>query len=159
MDIFDVVPNKVVFRQSGTPVEPEFRPLWRISLIALILLKLSAGNKAGAKKIQALSSVISSHEKRKSYSAEIQDLFTSVNVRFDPLIDRAIDMGLGEGIFELEPSKSVKLSTKGMVFAKAIDADNEVFVKEKEFMQNFSKSFFTDAIIEKLISGDFREQA
>jgi len=68
-------------------------------------------------------------------------------------------MGLGEGVFELEPSKSVKLSEKGMAFAKAIDADKEVFVKEKEFMKNFSKSFFTDAVVDKLISGDFREQA
>ncbi|MND23956.1 hypothetical protein D3C80_143690 [compost metagenome] len=159
MDILDVVPSKVVFRQTGTPVEPEFRPLWRLSLIALILLRLSSGNKAGAKKIQALSSIISSNEKRKNYSSEAQDLFTSVNVRFDPLVDRAIDMGLGEGVFELEPSKSVKLSDKGMAFAKAIDTDKEVFVKEKEFMKKFSKSFFTDAVVDKLISGDFREQA
>ena len=67
-------------------------------------------------------------------------------------------MGLGEGIFELEPSKSVKLSTTGLAFAKSIDSDMEVFAKEKEFIQNFSKSFFTDTIIDKLISGDFREQ-
>lgn len=50
MDILDIIPNKVVFRQNGTPVEPEFRPIWKISLISLILLKLSPGNKAGAKK-------------------------------------------------------------------------------------------------------------
>lgn len=101
---------------------------------------------------------MSSHEKRKSYFSEVQDLFSAVNVRFDPLVDRAIDLGLGEGIFGLEPSKSVKLSSKGQEFAKAIDADKEVFVKEKEFMGNFSKSFFTDTVIDKLISGDFREQ-
>lgn len=159
MDILDTIPNRVVFRQTGTPVEPELRPLWRISLIALILLKLSAGNKAGVKKIQALSSLVSSHEKRKNYFSEIQDLFSAVNIRFDPLVDRAINIGLGEGIFELEPSKSIKLSTRGLAFAKSIDADEEVFAEEKEFMQNFSRPFFTDTIIDKLISGDLREQA
>ncbi|MCO1669130.1 hypothetical protein [Pseudomonas aeruginosa] len=159
MNILDTIPNRVVFRQTGTPVEPEFRPLWRISLIALILLKLSAGNKAGVKKIQVLSSLVSSHEKRKNYFSEFQDLFSAVNVRFDPLVDRAINIGLGEGIFELEPSKSIKLSTRGLAFAKSIDSDEEVFAEEKEFMQNFSKPFFTDTIIDKLISGDLREQA
>lgn len=158
MNILDTIPNKVIFRQSGTPVEPELRPLWRISLIALILLKLSSGNKAGVKKIQILSSLVSSHEKRRNYFSELQDLFSTVNVRFDPLVDRAIDIGLGEGVFELEPSKSVKLSATGLAFAKSIDSDTEVFAKEKEFMQRFSKSFFTDAIIDNIISGDFREQ-
>lgn len=154
MDILDTIPKKVVFRQRGTPIEPEMRPLWRMALISLILLNLSSGLKSGSKKIQVLCSLISSPEKMESYFSGSKDLFFRHNVRFDPLVDRAIDLGLAEHIFELEPSKSIKLSNKGLVFANTINADTEVFVKEKEFMKKFNKSFFTDQVIEKIISGE-----
>lgn len=154
MDILNTIPNKVVFRQRGTPIEPEMRPLWRMALISLILLNLSSGHKSGSKKIQVLCSLVSSPEKMESYFSGSRDLFSRPNVRFDPLVDRTIDLGLAEQIFELEPSKSIKLTEKGLAFANMINSDSEVFLKEKEFMKRFNKSFFTDQVIENIISGE-----
>lgn len=153
MNILDIVPKKAVFRQTGTPVEPELRPVWRISLIALILSLLSSGNKANAKKIQVLCSLISSSDKRQQYFLPAKDLLDNFNVRFDPLVDRAIDLGIGEKVFELDSSKSIKLTKKGLKFAKKIEFDKDVFINEKGFILKFKKSFFTDEVIDRLIAG------
>lgn len=153
MNLLDIVPKKAVFRQTGTPVEPELRPVWRISLIALILSLLSSGNKANIKKIQVLCSLISSADKRQQYFSPTKDLFDNFNLRFDPLVDRAIDLGIGEKIFELDSSKSIKLTKKGQEFAKKIESDREVFINEKGFILKFKKSFFTDEVINRLIEG------
>lgn len=153
MNILEVVPKKAVFRQSGTPVEPELRPVWRIALITLILSLLSSGNKANAKKIQVLCSLISSSDKRKKYFTPAKNFFDNFNVRFDPLVDRAIDLGIGEKIFELDSSKSIKLTKKGLEFSKKIEDDHDVFTNEKGFILNFKKSFFTDEVIDRLVAG------
>ncbi|MCS6123992.1 hypothetical protein [Shewanella baltica] len=157
MDIFDLLPeNGLKFNHRGTPLDPELRPLWRISLLILILSKLCSGGKANSKKLQALYSLISSDKKRKAYprSGEGKDSNASINIRFDPLVDRAVDMGIGYGFFELDDSKSVCLTQKGKNFGKKIEADTNLFVVENNYMKNFTKSHFTDQVISSLIAGD-----
>lgn len=56
MDILQEVPEKMTFSSVGAPVEPELRPIWRISLLVLILSKLCRGSTASMKKIQVLYS-------------------------------------------------------------------------------------------------------
>lgn len=157
MDIFDLVPkNGLKFNHRGTPLDPELRPLWRISLLILILSKLCSGNKANSKKIQSLYSLISSEKKRNAYLlylvGECQS--ESINIRFDPLVDRAIDIGVGYGFFELDSSKRICLTTKGISFEKRIESDPNLFLIEKNYMKQFKKSHFTDQVITSLIAGD-----
>lgn len=154
MDILDSQPlNGISFRYRGAPIEPELRPLWRIALIATILLKICSGSKANSKKIQALYSLVSSDRKRNIYIGN-HNGFEILNIRFDPLVDRAIDLGLGHGLFEIDNAKSVNLSTKGILFAKRIDLDSEIFSQEKDFMNKFKKNHFNDECINKMIIGD-----
>ena len=157
MDIFDTPPKKTMtFEYRGAPIDPELRPLWRISLISTILLKLCSGNKANSKKLQTLYSLISSQKKRQAYKKSITegDSSTIINIRFDPLVDRAVDMGIGEKLFILDDAKSIKLSNKGLAFANKIITDNNIFTIEKEFINSFKKSHFNDNTINKLINGD-----
>ena len=51
MDILETIPkNGLKFDFRGSPIDPELRPLWRVSLIVLILKELCSGGKANAKK-------------------------------------------------------------------------------------------------------------
>ncbi len=157
MDIFDSIPeNGLKFNLKGTPLDPELRPLWRISLLVLILSKLCSGDKANSKKIQALYSLISSEKKRKAYPRfdEGEHPNESINIRFDPLVDRALDMGVGYGFFELDDSKRICLTQKGKNFGKKIEADSNLFIIENNYMKQFKKSHFTDQVITSLIAGD-----
>ncbi|HHQ4926577.1 TPA: hypothetical protein ACSP33_004298, partial [Aeromonas veronii] len=72
MDIFDTAPKKgITFNYRGSHLDPELRPLWRISLLVLILLKLCSANKANSKKLQALYSLVASEKKRCLYSSDV----------------------------------------------------------------------------------------
>ncbi|HGS4800661.1 TPA: hypothetical protein ACMDRB_000930 [Vibrio cholerae] len=154
MDILDTAPkNGITFNYLGSHLDPELRPLWRISLLILILMKLCSGNKANSKKLQALYSLVASEKKRLFYSSDsTKQQF--LNIRFDPLVDRAIDLGVGHSLFELDDSKSVVLTAKGSAFGKRVDSDKDIFILEKNFMNNFNKSHFTDKRINSLITGE-----
>lgn len=149
MDILNEIPAKMTFISSGSPVEPELRTIWRISLIIIILKKLCRGSSANLKKIQVIYSILSSKEKRDSYSSNSGN--AELNIRFDPLLDRAISIGLGEGLFELDEAKSIKLTEKGNTFSESIYSDKNIFLLEKEFIGLYSKSEFTDKNIDKLL--------
>ncbi|MEQ2026832.1 hypothetical protein ABLB84_13895 [Xenorhabdus szentirmaii] len=154
MDILDTTPKKgITFNYRGAHLDPELRPLWRISLLILILMKLCSGNKANSKKLQALYSLVASEKKRHLYTSD-RNSHESLNIRFDPLVDRAIDMGVGHCLFELDDAKSVVLTAKGMAFGKSVEKDCNIFILEKDFMSNFKKSHFTDKRINSLITGE-----
>ncbi|MBY8291492.1 hypothetical protein KW537_14435 [Vibrio fluvialis] len=154
MDILDTAPkNGITFNYRGSHIDPELRPLWRISLLILILMKLCSGSKANSKKLQALYSLVASEKKRHFYTTDNTEQ-QSLNIRFDPLVDRAIDLGVGHYLFELDGSKSVTLTAKGAAFGKRIEKDENIFILEKSFMNNFKKSHFTDKRINSLITGE-----
>ena len=154
MDILDITPKKgITFNYRGSHLDPELRPLWRISLLILILMKLCSGNKANSKKLQALYSLVASEKKRHIYSSK-RNNNVSLNIRFDPLVDRAIDMGVGYGLFNLDDAKSIILTSKGTDFGKRVEKDSNIFIVEKDFMNKFKKSHFTDKRINSLITGE-----
>jgi predicted transcriptional regulator len=149
MDILNETPEKMTFISSGSPVEPELRPVWRISLIIIILKNLCRGSSASLKKIQVLYSILSSSDKRDAYSKH--SINAELNIRFDPLLDRAISIGLGEGLLELDEAKSIRLTRKGNQFSEKIYANKNIFELEKEFIESYTKSEFTDKNIDKLL--------
>lgn len=154
MDILNATPkNGISFNYRGSHIDAELRPLWRISLLVIILMRLCSGNKSNSKKIQALYSLVASEKKRRIYSSRGTNN-EYLNIRFDPLVDRAIDIGVGHGLFKLDDAKSIVLTEKGISFGKRIEDDDNVFILEKDFMKQFKKSFFTDQRINSLITGE-----
>ncbi|QDX29483.1 hypothetical protein [Dickeya poaceiphila] len=149
MDLLKVTPEKMTFNSTGSPVEPELRPIWRISLLTIILNKLCRGSSASLKKIQVLYSLIASADKRSRYLSE--GAFSDISIRFDPLLDKAISLGLAEGVFSLDTAKSVVLTNKGTLLSKKIYKDSTLFVFEKEFIENYSKSEFSDKKIDQIL--------
>ncbi len=149
MDILKETPSKMTFNSSGSPVEPELRPIWRISLLAIILNKLCRGSSASLKKIQVIYSLIASNDKRTRYLSE--GVNADINIRFDPLLDKAISLGLAEGLFSLDSAKSVVLTQKGLLLSNMIYKDATLFVYEKEFIKHYNKSEFSDKNIDQIL--------
>lgn len=149
MDILKETPEKMTFNSTGSPVDPELRPIWRISLLTIILNKLCRGSSSSLKKMQVLYSLISSTDKRSRYSSE--GACADINIRFDPLLDKAISLGLAEGVFSLDAAKSVVLTDKGALLSNKIYNDSTLFIFEKEFIENYSKSDFSDKKIDQIL--------
>ncbi|CDG87327.1 hypothetical protein [Xenorhabdus bovienii] len=141
MNILNEIPEKMTFSSSGSPVEPELRAIWRISLIVIILKKLCRGSSASQKKIQVLYSILSSSDKMGSYSK--YGINAELNIRFDPLLDRAISIGLGEKLLEMDEAKSIRLTKKGNHLSEMIYSAESIFTLEKEFIGLYKKSEFT----------------
>ena len=99
--------------------------------------------------MQVLYSLISSADKRRRYFTEGGE--ADISIRFDPLLDRAISLGLAEGIFTLDAAKSVALTNKGTLLTNKIYKDSTLFVFEKEFIENYSKSEFSDKKIDQIL--------
>lgn len=142
-------------RRIGTPIEPEMRPLWKIGLISLILHHVSRSSKASSTKILALCSVLCSKKKAPLFEQIMNgDMpVESLSVRFDPSVNRAIDLGIGEGIFAIDDSKKIFLTDKGKNFVKKIDQESSVFELEKKFLSQFSKNDISETLIEKIVKG------
>lgn len=149
MDILKEIPEKMTFNSNGSPVEPELRPIWRISLLTIILNKLCRGSSSSLKKMQVIYSLISSADKRARYFSE--GAYADISIRFDPLLDKAISLGLAEGVFYLDSAKSVVLTDKGTLLSNKIYKDSSLFVFEKEFIENYSKSEFSDKKIDQIL--------
>ena len=155
-DLLDTKPDfGISFAPVAAPIEPEVRPIWRISLAAVILLMLGRGGKASPKKLLVLSSIVSSERKRKLLSSVLKGEVSALelNVRFDPSLDRAIDFGLAEGLLALDSAKNVELTEKGRGFATRILQADDVFVTEKDFLEEFKKSDFTEDVVQRIIAG------
>ncbi|HCD6033181.1 TPA: hypothetical protein NDT46_004942, partial [Enterobacter hormaechei] len=99
--------------------------------------------------MQVLYSLISSADKRARYFSE--GAYADISIRFDPLLDKAISLGLAEGIFSLDAAKSVVLTDKGTLLSNKIYKDSSLFVFEKEFIENYSKSEFSDKKIDQIL--------
>jgi hypothetical protein len=155
MDLLETKPRAgITFTRRATPIHPESRPIWRVSLIALILLLLGRGNKASPQKVLALSSIVSSKHKRACLASVLSNTksVSTLTIRFDPSVNRAIDFGIAEGIFILDKSKNIQLTDRGLEFARKIMRDDEIFSEEKQFMNGFSKNDLSEKVVEQLIA-------
>ncbi|ENN8408612.1 hypothetical protein [Serratia marcescens] len=149
MNILDETPKKMTFRSNGSPIEPELRPIWRIAIITLILKNLCRGSKSNLRKIQVIYSIVASKDKREEFTKRKLD--SNYSIRFDPLVDRAVALAIGEGILKIDESKSISLTNKGNEFYKKISNTDELLNDEKEFMAALKKSDFTEENINKLL--------
>lgn len=153
-NILDSLPEKsFTFNKLPSPIPPDLRPSWKIGIICLILHVLSLGNKASPKKLLTITYLLSTEERLKTLkNLEIKDLLEhKPAIRFDPSVDRAIDMGLAEQLFTLEPNKNVKLTEKGISFSKAIQKNGLLFELEKDAISHFSKKTFSERNIDILL--------
>ena len=105
--------------------------------------------------MQALYSLVASEKKRSDYLNNVRGDGAAllINIRFDPLVDRAVDIGVGKRILWLDEAKSIKLTDSGLAYANRIIVEKDIFMPEKAFIGHFSKSHFSDKTINKLISG------
>lgn len=139
-----------VFNRRPTPLPADLRPLWRITLILLILL-YSRGQKASLQKIHVLNWASKTEENRRlliNYmNGEVQK--NKIIPRIEPSLNRAIDFAVAEKLIDIQNGKSLQLTAKGLVVANEIDEDADCFLVEKIFFQQIKK-FVSETNIDNL---------
>ena len=151
MDIYN---TPFTFVKRRAPLPADMRPIWRVSMITLLLRLFGRGNKASEQKLHFLLSIVRDKNKWEQVKKVIHgnELPLDLIIRFDPNVNRALLFAQAEGLTERLSSGSIQLTEKGIDYSKCIIKDSELFEDEKEFLKKFNKNDFTESRINSIIN-------
>ncbi len=143
------------FRFTPRPVAlpPDLRPLWRLSLLVLLFHRASRQGRASLKKLHVLNWALRQPESR----ATLLDVLRGrarpdrAIVRFDPALNRALDLAKGEKLVEQIAGDKFQITAKGRQLAEEVLKDPECMKTEKWFLDEVS-SEITEARINRLLA-------
>jgi hypothetical protein len=140
---------KLSFTKRPIPLPAEYRPMYKIALIVMVLKNCCRGEKATLLKLHlfswALTSEKNMQELREYVSTNFQTEFSVWGI--EPALNRALQLAIADNICEVIDGKSYKLTEKGLKFYEMINSDNDLFAVEKIFLKFIGKSHITDSRI------------
>lgn len=142
----------VKFKKRSIPIAVEYRSMYKIGLIVLILYLTCRGNKASLNKIQfiywSIRSITNAQKLKNWIAREFKSEFLFWGV--DPAINKALVFAISDNIISLH-SETYKLTDKGVILAKSIYNDSQIFEFEKPQLTEIGKNRVTEQIIHTLI--------
>lgn len=145
----ELIIKKLSFTKRPIPLPAEYRPMYKISIIVIILKYCCRAETSNLLKLHLFSWALASGKNMK----ELRDYVTS-NFKTDfsvwgiePALNRALQLAVAENICEIIHGKNYKLTEKGNKFSEMIKADTELFDTEKSFLTFIGKNHITDSRI------------
>lgn len=148
----DKLNTPILFRSQPETIPGDLRPLWRISILILMLHLASRGGRASLSKLHVLNWAVRSNENRKRLMDVINKMRDPgiIYVRIDPSLNRAMDFACGEGLTEYITGSRIRLTPRGSIVAKKILENEKLFVNEVCFLKEISKNSLTERLINRL---------
>jgi hypothetical protein len=149
MEEQDIIIKKLSFTQRPIPIPADYRPMYKIALIVLILRLCCRAETSTLLKLHLFSWALTSDKNLSKLREYVTSNFSSdFSVwGIEPALNRALQLAIAENICEVVNGKNYKLTEKGYKFYKMINADSELFEKEKSFLNFIGKSKITDSRI------------
>ncbi len=143
--------RKITFAKKPIPLPAEYRPMYQIAIIVMVLKYCCRGCTSGLQKLHLFSWCLYSEKNMTALKYLIDNNYKTQMPHWaiDPAVNRAIGFAIADGLCELTSNKKYRISTKGLDFVTKIEADAELFVKEKFFLSYIGKQI-TDEIIDKI---------
>lgn len=135
-DLLDELLNvPIVFRRRPIDIPGDMRPAWRISFLVLMLSQCCRGRKSSIRRLHVFNWCNRSAESGNLLQRALRERIEPGNVlvRIEPSLARAVDFGVGAGLFARDGKDGVKLLPAGIELASEIMADKDVFQREKEW--------------------------
>ncbi|HUC91983.1 MAG TPA: hypothetical protein VMS09_08140 [Paenibacillus sp.] len=141
-DLFDFLDIPFTFQKRPVAIPADLRADWRIGILVLILNISCRGSRASIIKLHVMNWAIRSNQGTELFLKLCAGQVSpeSIIVRFEPWLNRAIDLALAEGILRRVDGDRVELTPSGTIMAKEILGNKECFAKEKEFLHGLRKS-------------------
>ncbi|MDG4850794.1 hypothetical protein [Peribacillus frigoritolerans] len=138
--------KEIRFSKKRIPISPELRPIYRISLIMLILYLSSTQQKASLLKLQLFNWALK-NESRYDRLLQLKKTKEFPIVRFDPFLNRALNYGVAMGFLSFN-NKTGKfaLTEKGVEFVLKIISE-DIFEEEKRFLNSIKKGLSDNYIL------------
>ena len=140
------------FRQRKLPLSADYRPMYKIGLVALILGKSCAGEKSSLNKLHLIVWALKSPRNRDFVEKwlESKDFSGIVTWGVEPALNKALSLAQAEGLFAFSGSK-YSLTEKGKLLCQEIDKDTNLFAEEKILLSKLGKRGITEAFVNQLI--------
>lgn len=141
--------KKLTFTKRPIPLPAEYRPMYKIALIVMILKFCCRSETSNLLKLHlfswALASEKNMNELRNYISSNFNSDFSVWGI--EPALNRALQLAVAENICDIVNGKNYKLTEKGNRFFKMIKADSDLFEIEKAFLSFVGKNQITDSRI------------
>jgi len=135
----------IKFSKKPIPIPAEYRPIYKIAQIVLILKLSCIGNKASLLKLHLLSWALKSDYNRKKLLGLIQSNFEE-NLKtwgIEPALNRALSYTVAEKLCKIEKGNYL-LTEKGKLFYDKIINNGEILHIEIDFLKQLGKRKITD---------------
>jgi len=138
--------KKLSFTKRPIPLPAEYRPMYKISMIVIILKYCCRGKTSNLLKLHLFSWALASEKNMKELRNYVTSNFkTDFSIwGIEPALNRALQLAVAENICEIVKGKNYKLTEKGDKFFELIQADHELFDTEKSFLSFIGKRHITE---------------
>jgi hypothetical protein len=139
------------FRKRSLPMSVDYRPMYKIGLIALILDMAGSGGKSSLNKLHFFVWSLKSLKNRE-YIRQIIDSNRTEDIvswGVEPALNKALLFGVAEGLLQLQTGRYA-LTEMGKQFARTIQQDKTLFVSEKQFLAAIGKRTVTEKFMNDL---------
>ncbi|MFA6138749.1 MAG: hypothetical protein WC667_11760 [Sulfurimonas sp.] len=156
MNIFkenDISINQVKFSKKPISIPASYRPVYKITLILIIIYYTGRGGKCSLLKLHFISyflkDAILMDELVNSLEGE-ENLFTYFSWSIEPSLIRALRLALADD-FIVEKEGNYVISDKGNIFLKKVLTNIDILILEKDTLKKIGKTKINDFKIEKYI--------
>lgn len=125
-----------------------YRILYKVTQLMLIIF-YCCGNRKGCslEKMHIISNAINDKGELDKLLLFVEEKSNNlIIIRFDPVINRAIEYALAEELILRQANGLFKLSIKGKSCINEVNKDDTLFMREKEVMRNISLSLTEEKI-------------
>lgn len=142
---------KGCFRARNLPINADYRPMYKVGIIILILNIACRGGKSSLNKLHFLVWSLKSRRNMAFIRLALirQDFSKIITWGVEPALNKALNIAVGENLITLQEDK-YKLTEKGMDLSNKIKKDLEIFIEEKSFLNYIGKQKITEEYIIQL---------
>lgn len=144
--------TKITFKNRPVAVPYNYRVIYKISQIILILGTVCKRGGCSNVKLHMISNALSSNNILKELENVLDDKKDTIPiVRFEPAVTRALNFAIADEFIQIQSSNSkMKLTDKGKQLYKEILEDETLMVLEKQEL-NQIKDKLKEDVIDKII--------
>ncbi|MGM9475283.1 hypothetical protein ACS5PU_02590 [Pedobacter sp. GSP4] len=143
--------KNLTFTKRQIPIPADYRPLFKIGHVILILAMASRSNKASLMKLHFLCWSIKSEQNISQVTTWMRNNFRSDYHIWgvEPTVNRAVTYAIAEGLLALNDGDYL-LTDQGMNLYKLMKKDKELFQVEKSFLESIGKNGISEGTIKEL---------
>ena len=142
----------ISFTERATPLYPNYRPMYKVSQILMVLYYNGFAGKASLLKLHLFSWGLKSTQNLDTLKTFVTSNFKNKLHFFgiESTLNRALNLAYAEKLIDFK-NGSYSLLEKGRNFAESIDKDDSLFISEKQVLKLIGKKI-PEKVINNLVN-------